>query len=298
MSRWQKQDCPSCGCNDYTLTEDNGFGFCFQCGYKEQDNQTEVKKPERSKYKKEIRAFYTEVTEYFHRCLYDNYEALKYLYFRGITDDTIEELKLGFIPRGNHPLCKLPECLEAGLTKDGVSWMLGNRVSFPFFVTEDKVKQVCDIWGRSIDPSCNPKYRYLAPNHSAYQRWADYPYLVDTGHRDQTVVITEGIIKPILPYQEGMSTIGFPGTLSRRKFTPYQKQKVVICFDNQVKNRRQLVAAIKKQAERYSNPYVATLPLRGKEKQDIDSYIQDYGISEYRKIIDNALPYREWKHLA
>jgi DNA primase len=286
-----KDICPECNGHNFYITPENGKAYCFNCGHYKRGENNQQAIPKRSKYKKEIRAFYKEVSEYFHRCLWDNYEALMYYFSRGITEDTIKDLSLGYVPTGRHPLCKLPECYEAGLTRDHNTWFQGGRVSFPFIVNEE----ITDIWARSLT---NDEPRYLGPNHSAYQRWADYPYLYDDGYNSNTVVLTEGIIKPILPHQAKIEgTIGFPGTLSRREFTPYKGQKVVICFDSQRKNRKQLIAAIDKKANTYPNSYVATLPLRGKDKQDIDSYIQQFGVEEYRKVIDNALPHKEWKQL-
>lgn len=306
-SRWQHLPCPSCSSSDgFGYTEDTKSGYCFVCGYSERDS-SQKNRPlivrKRSKFKKEIRQFYKEVSKYFHQCLFNHKPAMEFYSRRGILDQTVLDLELGWIPRGKHPLCKLPEAYEAGLTRDHNTWFQAERVSFPFVVTEMGETEYTDLWARSIDPNCDPKYRYIGPNHSAYYRWADYPYLYDEGIEEE-VVVTEGLIKAVLPFQHKKElhtgTVGFPGTLAKRRFEPIKGQKIIICFDNQINNRYYVNEAIKKKIAELQafNPFVATLPLRGKEKQDIDSYILNYGVDEYNKVIRGALPYKEWLLLA
>lgn len=291
MSQY-KTTCKKCGCNDFTVWS-NGTAKCWQCGYFEKNSDAKYIAPKRSRYIDEIRAYYDEITRYYHSCLDTSHRL--WLYSRGISDHSINTLRLGFCPDDIHVSYISRISKIAGLTNKENRPNLAGRIIFPFFAEG----LVTDVWGRAIDPT--EEIRYKGPAGSPYTRGADYMYMHDAMYKPQAykrIVHTEGIIKCIIANQYGVSCVAVPGTnVTRNGTVPMVNQQQTICFDSQTNNRFQLISAIKKYAQPYTNPKIATLPLRGESKQDIDSYILRYGIDDFIRIIDNALEYKQWEKL-
>lgn len=287
-----KTTCPVCGGKNFAVWE-NGSRFCFNCNHAERNTQVTVKPLRRSKYIPEIRNLYKELALQYHSNL--TTEARNWLYRRGVSDYSIKSLLIGYCPDETNPIYKSHIAQAAGLvTKDGYRPVLGGRITFPFLVDD----YVSDLWGRALDD--NP-IKYRGPNFSSYSRGADHAYCHNSAYKHaafERLIRTEGLLKAVISNQYGFPTVAYPGTMAFRNGTPpMQGQKQIIAFDNQVNHRRELIIAIKREAERYQNSYIATLPLRGNTKVDLDSYILEYGVDDYRRVIDNALPYGEWKAL-
>jgi len=287
---WVKQDCPKCGCNDYSITPQNGKGYCFQCGYFTQEGYEVKHTPRiRSDYKDEIRQYYTDATNYYHSCL--TLEAEHYLHQRGISHDMIQKQRIGFCPLDKENIFyKGTIPLESGLaTKSGLP-ILAGRITFPYIVQN----VVTDIRGRSLEP--HAEVRYKSPFHDTYYRWADYPYYTLT--ESERIIITEGEIKAIISTQCGFPCVAIPGISSWRPgFESKEDRDEIILLDNQRYNGRNLFRATCRIARKLKNPKVATMPLFDQDNQDIDTFILRYGIGLYACIIDAALPYDRWYEL-
>ncbi len=285
-----RETCPQCGGHNFVVTPHKGFSFCFNCSHKVSDHTFKHKPITRSKYKDEIRAYYSACADYFHSCLQSEHRA--WLVKRGFTDTSIEKYKLGFCPNGMHLLFKASIGQEAGLVTKDAQCTLADRIIFPFIVEDE----VTDLWGRDYTGLAEAKYK--GPYGSSFTRWADFPYMHDEGAYAQTVIVTEGLIKAAIANEHGFSCIGMPGTLTYRSgFKQMAGQKIVICYDNQVAHRLELKHAIIKLADRFYKPKVATLPLRGNDKQDIDSFILHYGTQAFKRCVDGALEIETWKTL-
>jgi hypothetical protein len=279
-----KTECPKCAGNDFYVTPSNGVGYCFHCGHYERSGS------EKESYKitygiEALRSVYTSLASSYHSNL--GGRALAYLYSRGYTPETIDKLKLGYIP-DEVPL-HLDKVLarDTGLFANGKS-ILGGRVSFPYLVNGI----VTDIRGRSLDAD---PIRYKSPLGSAEQRGAVYPYNYDDSTNDY--VITEGEIKAGISSQIGVPTLALPGISTwRSMLTNHRRDRQVIVFDSvRLASSREITfRAIDKLANKLYNPYVVVLPLLGEDKMDIDRFILRRGPEEYRTIIQNALTYSEW----
>lgn len=291
MSQY-KTNCPKCSCNDFTVWS-NGTAKCWQCGHFEKNSGAKYVAPKRSRFVDQIREYYDEITLYYHSCLDTSHRL--WLYSRGISDHSINTLRLGFCPYDTHVSYISRIAKISGLADKNNKPNLAGRIIFPFFAEG----LVTDVWGRSVDPAEDLRYKGAAG--SAYTRGADYMYMHDAMYKPQgykRVVHTEGIIKCIIANQYGVSCVATPGTNATRVGTvPMVGQEQIICFDSQTNNRYQLITAIKKRAQIYVNPKIATLPLRGESKQDLDSYILRYGIDDFVRVIDNALDYKVWERL-
>lgn len=281
-----KTTCPNCGKSNLWVTESNGKRFCFNCSYFERNNNSEVVLV-RSPNLLSIRELYTEIAQYYHSCL--DTPQLKYLEERGIAEQTVKDLLIGYCPQKNHVLYIGELAKDAGIGYDGNPF-LGNRIIFPYWYDG----MITDMRGRLFSGEGDT---YKSPFHSAYYRGADYSYN-DKLSITEEVIITEGEIKPIVPSQNGLDVRALPGIRSNRLITLHPKQKSIICFDNQRNNRRELLNAIKQLANKLQNVYVATLPLFGEIKQDIDGFILKYGFDAFMKVIKAALPFDTWKNYA
>lgn len=284
-----KTTCPNCNGRNLYVTPDNGVRFCFNCRYI--DHSSKREKKQRYSDIIAIREYYTEVAQYYHSCLDER--STSFLLSRGIEIQTIEKYRLGYVPPEAHFIYKNTIAKEAGLTVSDSKPFLANRVVFPYIGSDGFV---WDIRGRAIDPK--EEIRYLSPKGSAYYRGADIVYNL-WAFRSNRYVITEGEIKALVSTQVGIPCVAFPGMNSYRPLIQKEDQKRIICFDNQSTHRRELIQAISRLVYKigFEDVYVATLLLKGKEKQDIDSYIVNYGVEAYKHVIDSALPFKEWLSL-
>ena len=282
----RKLDCPQCQGRNFYYTSDNDVGYCFNCGYTERGNT--VNQKERYTDIPAIRQLYTELTEYYHSCL--ERKHIDYLVARGITEQAIVKYKLGYCPNAHHILYNAPESLSAGLYGQRVH--LGSRIVFPYFLGQ----LVTDIRGRYFGNG-STQQKYLSPFNSSFYRGADYAYNHNVLH-NPSVVITEGEMKAIASTEAGIACLALPGMRSFRPgIKQYDDQTTIICFDTQIAHYYDVRRAIIDLAKRFHNPKVATLPAT-KGKQDIDSYILEYGKERYAKVIQRALPFDIWKGLS
>ncbi len=294
MARWHKETCPSCGGDNFGVTDDNGVAFCFNCGHWARDGQTEYKPRKRSEHIAEIRNFYAQATEYYHNSL--DGEARRFLTRRGFTDDTIERFKIGYCPVGKHPMYKSPIAHEAGLATNSQTGLLAGRITFPYLYDEETIT---DIRGRSLDP--NNELRYMSPRHDTYYRGADYPYNYHL-RCNKRLILTEGEIKADISSQIQYPAMALPGIMSWREgLTIDVDTDYTLIFDSQ-KRMFDVRRAITRIAERMINagvnaPMIGTLPLFGRDKMDIDDLILSYGAETFADVVNSALPYTEWKEL-
>lgn len=285
-----KTNCPVCPGHNFLITEDNGMGYCFNCGHLTYNNEHYDQKPkERSPYVDQIRVLYAQVAQYYHSAL--DGKARLFLINRGFTDETIQKLKIGYAPEGTNPIYKTTIAQEAGIATYAATAFLAGRVTFPYFYDEHTI---IDIRGRSIEQ--NDDLKYKSPYHNVYYRGADYIY---NNHLTtaKEIILTEGEIKADIAVQNGFPTGAFPGMLSTRIFNQQPDQKVILLFDSQKNDQMNINRAINRQAQKLQNPFIATLPLMGKPKQDIDSFILNYGCTTFKIVLESALPYNEWRQL-
>lgn len=283
-----KTDCPNCGGNDFYVTPSNGVGYCFHCGYYERDSTSEAKvyKPKASI--ESIRNFYNVASRYYHSCM--SGAAVEYMKSRGISTNLIDKFQIGFVPEDMPMHFDKELARDSGLYVNG-KCVLANRVSFPYLVG----KTVTDIRGRSLEP--HAEVRYKSPLGSSELRGAVFPY----NYADCSVdhIITEGEIKSIISSANGVPTVGLPGITSWKSMTSGSGVKQVIVFDsNRERHKRETVfRAIDKLATRLYNPYVAILPLMGKQDMDLDTFVMSVSPQQHQELINNALPYSEWAKL-
>lgn len=278
--------CPSCNGSSFYVTPQNGLGYCFKCGYTEREAASSYRPLVRSPYISEIRKMYTHLAAYYHSCLEPEHRT--YLQERGLTDATIEAFQLGYVPQSKHSLYTKDFAKDSGLVRHDGKPFLAKRIVFPYFVDD----VVTDFRGRSLDP--DEEQRYSTPYGGTFFRGADYGYNQCDMTKDP-VVITEGEIKALASWQCGIPTVAIPGILALRpQVRAAYGQRVIVCFDNQVENWYDVLRAIQRLAAVFDTFHVATLPLCGFEKMDIDTYVRHAGCDAYRRVLDRAVPYQRW----
>lgn len=289
-----KTICPSCGGDNFYVTEHNGVGYCFSpgCGYTEVDGQSKRKEyvKRRSPMLSEIRDLYGRMTDYYHSAL--DKPALDFLYSRGYTDGTIQRLRIGYVPNEQSLLYRSEIAKEAGLsTYDGRAFLAG-RVVFPYL---SKHNIVTDIRGRDI--TGEEELKYKSPHGPTYYRGADYPYnyfLRD----EEVIIITEGEVKAGIGFQNGYAIMALPGMGSWREgFKAREGQRTILLFDTQEGSEYDIRRAVIRASDKLLNPEVATLPAMGKGKMDIDTFIVEYGPKLFDMVIKAAIPFSKWIRL-
>jgi DNA primase len=229
---------------------------------------------------------YTHLAIYYHSCLEPSHRT--YLNKRGITDATIQTFQIGYVPESKHTLYTKDFSSDSGLVKQNGKPFLAKRIVFPYLVDD----VVTDFRGRSFDP--NEEQRYSTPYGGTFFRGADYGYNQQAITHDP-VVITEGEVKALASWQCGIPTLAIPGILAvRPQVRTRYGQRVIVCFDNQVENWYDVIRAIQRLATVFDTLHVATLPLCGFEKMDIDTYVLHAGCDAYRRVLDRAVPYQRW----
>lgn|GEM_PF-2971390 len=248
--------CPSCGGEDrfYLVTRPrNGgspFWICNQCRHVEQAdvNATPTRQPLRRLDPEQIDQAhygYTAVAEWCTAALWtrDGAPALHYLRSRGLTDETIHQVRLGY-----HP----------DVWRDGVGTVLWHRnkdaydgarlggllgpqgipkgllrgvITIPYLAG----RKVVMLRTRKLDMQKGAKY--LSPaGVSLYAGATPTLYLLDSLaalEDGAPVVLTEGELKALLPHQMGIPAVGQPGVgyLPDAFIRQLARRTVVIAYD-------------------------------------------------------------------
>lgn len=284
-----KTECPNCGGHNLYVTPHNGLSYCFNCQYTHKDGNEVEERKVRSEYLDDIRQYYTRMTEYYHSNL--DKRSLEFLYGRGYDDITINDLKIGYVPKNDGGMLYSSNIAkEAGLSATGNKAWLADRVVFPYILEDGTV---CDIRGRAMN--ADEELKYKSPYGGVFYRGADYPYNWKNHRASDTIILTEGEIKAGVGYRYKYNIQALPGMGNWRDgLRQRPNQKWIIMYDSQRRNYSSVIKAISKTALRLNDPYVATLPLKGHDKMDIDTYINIYGVESFDRIVKAALPYQRW----
>ena len=289
MPSGHKETCPECGGHNLYVTPHNGLKYCFNCSYRNGRTQN-VAFARNSETIDEIRDYYNRCVSYYVSCL--SKQSYNYLQSRGIDDTTIKQRRIGFCPDTHNSLYDAPIAKIAGIST-GRNSVLQGRIIFPYLTPTG---QVADLRGRTL---VEDAVRYKGPFGSAFTRGADeWPYGAETV--EGSFLLTEGEIKTIVATQHGFSAVGLPGINSWKWRTrELAGESVTIVFDSQQDSaiNEAVYQAIDKLALRLNECKVATLPLMGQSKMDLDTFVLTRGFQEFKLILDKALPYSTWAKL-
>lgn len=304
-SRGFKTICPSCAGRDLWVTTDTSSSFCFECGVsykivKSLEDQVPAYKPFVGKPfdTHAIRSTYKEATDYYHSCIGAEQEA--FLRQRGISQEAISFFKIGFCPQSSAPMYLTETAKEAGLADGRGNPWLSQRIVFPYIADGE----ITDIRGRSMNNTDEPRYKSLY--HRSEQRGAVYPFNFDSALRKaaetKTLIITEGEIKAVVADRLNFAIMALPGMLSYRPgLGAIPGIRLVVMFDNSSahEDRLRVDKAIARFAQRVQYFSVVTLPLLGRDKMDVDTYLltESNAHDRFQYFIDNAIDYADYKRL-
>lgn len=295
-----KVTCPDCNGHNLYITLGNGLAFCFNCfiSYTLEGYERNTKKKIQ-----QIQSTVTEVRNAY-RKLRDVYqermtkEHIDFLQRRGIAPEITQEFGVGFCPEYAMREYDYQAFKDAGVTDFHGYPSLGNRLVFPYEADGD----VTDLRGRTWVGE-EPKYR--SPFLPSVIRGAWYPFNWDRAivkaQEHKVLIITEGEIKAIAA-DHLFPIVALPGMNSwRRGLVPDPSWRVIVLFDNDArrKNRLDIDRAIRRVSERIPRVHVATLPLLGEQKMDIDAFLIHPQGNERRftEIVQDAIPYAEYAQL-
>lgn len=256
------------------------------------------------------------------KTLSDGDKVIDYLHQRGITDEIIDEYKLGYSPKGYSELQKhfkseyTPDIMEkAGLIlkteKGDVVDRFRNRIMIPI---RDEKGSVIAFGARAVEEGQNPKY-LNSPDTVLYNKSRTL-YGIDIAKNkmieDDYVVIMEGYFDVISAQAAGLkNTVASCGTALTvdhiKLIAKYSKsRKIYLAFDTDaaglkatkrstdvIKEAFQGLGNIKMFDQTYSslNDEKYTCEIRviaPFDSKDPDEYIREYGIEQYKKYIKKA----------
>ena len=278
-----------------------------------------------SEEKEKIKNLMQKACDYYHnnlKTMPEAKKALDYLHQRGITDEIINEYKLGYSPKGYSELQKkfkadyTPDIMEkAGLIlkteKGDVVDRFRHRIMIPI---KDEKSSVIDFGARAIEPEQNPKY-LNSPDTYLYNK-SRILYGIDVAKNkmieEDFVVIMEGYFDVISAQAAGLknavASCGTALTVDHIKLiAKYSKsRKIYLSFDTDaaglkatkrstdvIKEAFQGLGNVKIFDQTYSslNDEKYTCEIRviaPFDSKDPDEYIREYGIEQYKKYIKQA----------
>ncbi len=245
----------------------------------------------------------TEYAHAFFRRNLKNSTAYEYLRGRGLNDDTIAEMEIGYAPPGWENLYRevvadklAPSDFEkAGLfvnseKKQGHYDKFRNRLMFPI---KNISGRVIAFGGRALGEDEGPKY-LNSPETMIYHK-GSVLYGLNWSKNDirsaGKAIITEGYFDFISVYQAGIkNAVAVSGT----GFTPNQAsilgrfcKEVVLLYDADSAGMKATFRAVEVLFNAGLEPYIVRLP----KGADPDSFIKENGVEPLQVLLDSAVDY-------
>lgn len=261
----------------------------------------------------EIYTFTTAVAEYYHACLTE--ELRKFIFETwGITDETIDRLKIGFAPVDDNLFIKFKELFttdiikQSGLvinTRNGWFSFFNGRIMFPYWKNGKAVYFI----GRKTEWTPETKYedaKYKKQLTKSEQRdyiseivSNNYFYGEDTVRGTDTCVITEGVTDCIMALQSGIPCIS-PVTVRFRN-KDHEKilsvigkiTTIIICNDNEDNEAGFKGAMDTAEYLDHNGKNVKLIELpksKNVDKIDMAEYLRDHSKEEFDILIKKAKP--------
>lgn len=228
-----------------------------------------------------------------------------YMKNRGIEDRTIKKFGLGYAPDSWNTLCeyfrergtdeKLLEELGLVSKKDGRYYdKFRNRVIFPIINTAGKV---IGFGGRALDGEAMPKY-LNSPENRVFQKKNNL-YALNLTRQDigraKSAIIVEGYMDVISLYQSGVknvtASLGTALTDNQAKLINRYTKSVVLSYDADDAGLKAAMRGI--EVLRAQDCKVKVLHVN--DGKDPDEYIKKNGREAFLELVENAVPYMEYK---
>lgn len=238
---------------------------------------------------------------FFHRqlkSLPETHIVRKYLIERGLDEETVDEMKLGyagdnwsdlydFFREKNVPT---EEAERLGLIKpkkNGYFDLFHHRLMFPIFSTQE---DVVGFGGRVLDKEQKPKYLNSPESPVFHKGRIFYGLNVAAKFIRQfdRVVIVEGYMDQIAVYRAGIknivATLGTALTEDHARLVQKYTSQVVLMFDGDFAGMNAAERSLIPMFSQGLCPLAVFLP----ESLDPDEYVKKYGVADLQSKIDNA----------
>lgn len=268
--------------------------------------EEEIQDPQRLKYealRNDIFQINIEAARYFLSNLFNIRSAYEYFEKRGIDEKTIKKFGLGYSLNNYEGLFnylknkgfKEEFILGAGLVskKDNrVYDRFRNRVMFPVFDIKTKI---IGFGGRVLDDS-KPKY-LNSPETPVFVKGTNLyglNFVIKSG-LPEYIIVVEGYMDCISLHQHGITntvaSLGTALTLEQAKLLKRYSKNIFICYDSDSAGQSATLRGLNILTSVGCDVKIISIP-RGK---DPDEFIKNYGVDEFKKLIENALPVSEYR---
>ena len=319
----------------FTVSPDKGIFYCFGChtggnvfkfislmehvtyfeAVKLQAERLGIKLPSRKKTSEEIK-FEQEkdallkimflARDFYHNCLIkskDGEQGRKYLAARGISENVIQEFKLGFAPDSWDALTKRlmthgfseKQILSAGLAVErksgnGIYDRLRNRVIIPI---SDSAGKAVAFGGRIlIEYENQPKY--LNTSETEIFSKGKLLFGLDKSSRAiisaNTAIVVEGYMDAISLYSAGIenvvASLGTAFTEDHAKILSRYARRIIFCYDSDEAGQRATVRALPIMRNTGVEVFILIVP----DGKDPDEFIRTHGKAAFDELIKNVAP--------
>lgn len=205
-----------------------------------------------------------------HEFLIKDENALAYLQARGLTLDTIQTHRLGYLPK-SYSATPTEADVKLNLAY-GDHWALAGYITIPYL----RDGYILTVRGRAFDEGTEPKYRSLSKANASTYNTGNFDY-------QKPLFITEGEFDALILSQLGYQAIGIPGANAGDGFTEFYNKfsKIYICFDGDEAGRKASTKLRKSIAEVYD----VVFPEGAK---DVSEYFGQFGAESLAALIENA----------
>lgn len=225
--------------------------------------------------------------------------TLAYLRKRGISDRTIEDFQLGFIPAGQRQLIQFAQqkgfsaqqLVDVGLAKEdrrGTIDRFRNRVIFPIF---DERNRPVAFGGRGTTDDIRPKYLNSA-NTIIYDKSKTLYNLHNARkeiHQTGVAILVEGYFDAITLYQAGLrnvvASLGTAFSESHARLLNRFADQVIIIYDGDVAGLRAATRGLNTLIKVGLQVRVSLLP----EGDDPDEFVKNHGVKAFQSYLDKSL---------
>lgn len=246
----------------------------------------------------------TEAARFFFNNLQSNKDVIEYFFRRGLTMKTLRSFGIGYAPQGwinlmNHFKKKgytELDLVNAGLIVKGKNGSYYdrfiNRVIFPVFNYRGRV---IGFGGRVLDDS-KPKY-LNSPETEIFKKGTNLYGLNFAVKSDinRTLIIVEGYMDCISLHQYGITNVvaslGTALTSEQAKLLKRYADKIIVSYDADVAGQNAALRGVEILKKEGFDLRVLTIP----EGKDPDEFIKNNGKEAFIKLIQNAIPFIEYK---
>lgn len=240
-----------------------------------------------------------EFYEYYLKNTVSGDDALKYLYNRRLSDETIKSFHIGLAPKKIDILYKTindgedntMELLETGMIKKGQNGyydMFVNRIMFPIW---DEQGQVVAFSGRVYDVKSDSKY-VNSPETLIFKK-SNVLYNLNNASKaikkNNRIILFEGFMDVIAAYnagiKEGVCSMGTSLTLEQADLIAKYTKNVIICYDGDNAG----ITATNRAIDILSSKGLRIGIVMLKEGLDPDEYAAKYGNGALSKVFDEEV---------